>query len=131
MGDPGRVAELFNRFSEEAGDGLSDDGPTPAAAYPIALDAACQRIAELEAELRWIPADAQRPPMDGDRITDVCSVDVLVRYTIESSAPKFRVGYWDRRNGSWCWGDNDSLVHPDVRITHWQEITPPEATDAD
>ena len=51
MVDPSRVAELFNRFCEDAGELFRDDEHLPAAAYPVALDAACKRIAELEAEI--------------------------------------------------------------------------------
>ena len=92
------------------------------------LEEARKRIAELEAERRWIPVEERLPPMDGDDSSETCSVDVLLHAEFRMTQPWRRVGYWDRING-WHW-DDDSPVHPDVRITHWQAITPPEATDA-
>lgn len=86
------------------------------------------RVAALEVEQRWVPVGDRLPPMDGDDSSETCSVDVLLHARLHTNKPWQRVGYWDRING-WHW-DDDSPVHPDVRITHWQAITPPEVTDA-
>lgn len=100
-----RVAELFNRFCEDAGELFDDEEPLPAAAYPVALDAACKRIAELEAERRWVEF-SERLPED--------SSSILIRYLHGEVV----VGFWDGDD----WHDHDGIAPS--HVTHWMPLPP-------
>ena len=80
-----------------------------------ALFLASKRIAELEAERRWIPV-GERLPGEGER-----AVGLFLHQ-------RMHVLSW--RAGEWCDSRGEPLVL--IEPTHWTPLPePPEATDAD
>ena len=73
------------------------------------IDALQQRIAELEAQERWIPAD-ERLPEKGD-------VYFVLRGT--RGNPDIATGL----SGEWFMAGKPVQLHD---VTHWKPITPPE-----
>ena len=159
MVDPSRVAELFNRFCEDAGELFDDGEPLPAAAYPVALDAACKRIAELEgpassfAELRELLLEMLNTTLNtASEIAGAANVAIRVRdrriaeleaerrwvelserLPEDSSSILIRylhgevvVGFW----GGDDWHDHDGVAPS--HVTHWMPLPkPPEVSDGE
>jgi len=129
MGD--RQFDLFCELCDQASHGLQRSaGSRPYAEsvnYPAALTIACKRIAELEAERRWIPVTEALPEEDYFDGDNMGSRRVLVRYIEHPRKPIVGVEFGHFLNGRAM----DDRMNPIRRATHWMPLPePPEDADA-